>query len=442
MTIHPVPGRSGPTVAVIGSGPSGCYTAHFLSRALPDAHICVFESLPVPYGLVRYGIAADHQGAKAVSQQFDRIFERGHATFVGNTRIGRDVSFEAVAQAFDVVVIATGMPEDRQLPIPRDESARVIGAGQVLRALNGFPARLGRHSAPLGAAIAPLGRDIAVVGHGNVALDTVRLLTKRPEELDGSDIDDHVLRLLRTAPLRSVHLVGRSSAGEAKFDLAMLRELCQVKGVRIRTENLHDSDPSAAADLLREFGQGDGIPDAAVHTEHPSVEEQFRTTVTIHFESIPTGIRYENAMTSLDVKCRTSGSRKAFLVDSVITAIGFCQDSDQRADTPNASWSGVHVYRVGWVGNGAQGNLAANRKHAQSVARRILDDLARGSVVSGRTPGLPAILPQLKRVPTTFSAWRVIDEFEREQAGVGRCRRKMTDLVEMVALAQTSMANA
>ncbi|MEV8569643.1 FAD-dependent oxidoreductase [Streptomyces sp. NPDC051322] len=440
MIPHLTPERSSPTVAVIGSGPSGCYAAHFLSKGVPEARICIFESLPVPYGLVRYGVAADHQGIKAVAQQFDRIFERGHATFVGNVRVGHDVSFEAVARAFDVVVIATGMPEDRRLPIPQDDSARVVGAGQLLRALNGFPARLGQHGAPLGGAIAPLGRDIVVVGHGNVAMDTVRLLTKRPEELVGSDIDDRALELLRPEPLRSVRLMGRSSVGDAKFDLAMIRELCQVQGAKIRTENLHDSDRGAVADLLREFGQENGIPAPLAHGG-TSAGDRFRTEVTIHFEAIPVRIRHADQMTSLDVRCRRSGAVRSFSADTVITAIGFCQDSDQRAGTPDATWSGAHVYRVGWVENGAQGNLAENRKHAQSVARKILDDFARGRIVPGREPGLPALLPDLKAAPTSFSAWRVIDEFERKQTAPGRCRRKMTDLVEMVALAQASMAN-
>src|SRR5262249_15031586 len=93
--------RPRPTVAIVGSGPSGCYTAEFLRKELPDAEITIFEALPVPYGLVRYGVAADHQGTKAVAAQFDRMFDRGNITFVGNTRIGVDIAFEAITDSFD-----------------------------------------------------------------------------------------------------------------------------------------------------------------------------------------------------------------------------------------------------------------------------------------------------------------------------------------------------
>ncbi|MFD5228774.1 FAD-dependent oxidoreductase [Streptomyces qaidamensis] len=417
-----------PTVGIIGSGPSGCYTAQFLRKGLPGAQITVFESLPVPYGLVRYGVAADHQGTKSVSQQFDRLFERGQATFVGNVRIGRDVSFEAVARAFDVVVIATGMPQDRRLPVPQDAAARVIGAGRLLRALNGFPAGLGRHSAPLG-------RDVVVIGHGNVAVDVVRLLTKRSDELVGSDIDDHVLSLLRPRRLRSVRLMGRSSVENAKFDLAMLRELCQVDGVRIRVEGLRDSSRGVAVDLLRSHEEGRGAASMAE-------DGTDRTLVTIQFEAVPTRIRHANSMTSLEAMCGPSAEPRSYHADTIVTATGFCQDEEPCPGTPDTAWSGGHVYRVGWLGRGAQGNIAANRKHAQGVAGQIVADLAGGRIVAGRGPGLQEILPQLEKTPTSFSAWREIDRVERERAAAGRCRRKITDISEMVALAQQSMVSA
>jgi ferredoxin--NADP+ reductase len=412
-------------VAIVGSGPSGCYAAQFLRKGLPGAQISVFESLPVPNCLLRYGVAADHQGTKYVYQQLDRLFERRQATFVGNVRIGCDVSFDVVAQAFDVVVIATGMPQDRVLPVPQDESARVVGAGQLLRALNGFPMGPGLHTAPLG-------RDVIVVGHGNVALDAVRLLTKRSDELIGSDVDDHVLSVLRPRPLRSVRLMGRSSIENAKFDLAMLRELCQVEGVRIRAEGMNDSSRGAAADLLRGFEQ-------ECKPSSTTAGETDRTLVTIQFEAVPTRIRYDDGKTCLQALCGPSALPRSFQADTIVTATGFCQYKEPRPETPGTAWSGDHVYRVGWLDTGAQGNIAANRKHAQGVAAQIVDDLAGGRIVAGRGPGLQAILPQLGKTPTSFSAWREIDRVERERAAAERCRRTISDISEMVALARQSM---
>ncbi|WP_179220194.1 FAD-dependent oxidoreductase [Rhodococcus sp. NCIMB 12038] len=413
----------GPTVAVIGSGPSGCYTAQFLRKERADAEITVFEALPVPYGLVRYGVAADHQGTKAVARQFDRMFERNAVTFVGNTRIGVDISFEELTSAFDVVVIATGLPSDRQLEIPRDEDAHVVGAGRVLRTLNAFPEEAALANEPLDG---ELGDDLIVVGQGNVAVDVVRLLTKASHHLTGSDIDDRALDLLRPTPPKTVRVIGRSPASNAKFDLAMLRELCGIDTLAVQVEGLGDSEDGPVVDLLR----------AAVQ-KTTSVDTADRTVLTLHFDTIPTRIRHQDTRTVLEVT-GPSGETDSYAADTVITAIGFCQTDDTRDDVPVAAWSGAHVYRVGWLDRNGRGNIAENRKHAQTVARSIVADLADGRIPPKGAGGLATVLPQLHSSTVGFDGWLAIDEAERSAADTHRCRRKITNLDEMVAIAHSA----
>lgn len=128
----------GHRVAVVGAGPSGCYAAMALRKLSTMAEIVVFDSRPLPFGLVRNGIAPDHQGMKAVARQFERLFAAPEVQFVGNVAIGRDLPVEAL-RAFDGIVFATGLERDASLSVPTDSRARVFGAGSLIRQLNGDP---------------------------------------------------------------------------------------------------------------------------------------------------------------------------------------------------------------------------------------------------------------------------------------------------------------
>ena len=158
-----------PRVAVVGSGPAGCFTAQSLRRTFPHAPIDVFDELPTPYGLIRYGVAADHQGTKSIARQFDRLFTHEGVRFRGNIRIGADVSLDELRRSYDAVVVATGMHSDTRLAVPGGDLANVHGAGRITRLLNTHPDE----------ADAPrLGADVVIIGQGNVAMDVARLLAR------------------------------------------------------------------------------------------------------------------------------------------------------------------------------------------------------------------------------------------------------------------------
>jgi ferredoxin--NADP+ reductase len=402
-----------PTIAVVGSGPSGCYTAQFLRKTWPLSEVVVFEALPAPYGLIRYGVAPDHQGTKGVTRQFDRLFERDGARFAGNVRIGTDVPFDELAGAFDVVVLATGLWGDRSLGVPQDPQARTVGAGLLLRGLNGYP----------GLAESPglserLGSHVAIVGNGNVAIDALRLLAKNREDLHGSDVDDHLLDMLRPAPVEHIDIIGRSEASNAKFDVTALRELGQLPNVRFEIGDALGGASSQVIDVLRDLAARD---QAGTH----------EVKVTFHFGQAPAAVRYAAGKTVLDTASPTGESPgRQFEVDSVVTAIGFTGGHD---GVP-ADWAAPHVWRVGWLRRGARGTIPENRRDAKDISDSIDEALRSGRIATGK-PGLSAIWPQIAGYVVEFGDWRRLEEHERQVAPPGRCRAKVTDLAQMLDVA-------
>lgn len=224
-------------VAIIGSGPSGCFTAQGLLKARPDWTVDIYDRLPVPFGLVRYGVAPDHQGTKAITRQFERLFERQGARFFGNVTVGRDVTLDALRGAYDAVVLAAGLAGDRDHGLgPADG---VIGAGELTRAL---------YDHPDAGDLPDIGGHVIILGNGNVAVDILRLLSKTEAELEGSDLGPRASDWLAARPIDSLTILGRSPATAARFDPVMIRELAKLQGVSITVADLPAGD--AADDKL------------------------------------------------------------------------------------------------------------------------------------------------------------------------------------------------
>ncbi|MEM9344968.1 MAG: FAD-dependent oxidoreductase [Pseudomonadota bacterium] len=394
------------TVAIVGSGPSGCYLAQALRKLLPEAELTVIDRLPVPYGLVRYGVAPDHQGTKAVTRQFARLFERDGVEFIGNVHVGSDVSLAELEEMFDAVVLATGLSADRPLAAFEGVGG-VYGSGDVTRAWNGHP-----DDAKAGFAF---GEAVVVVGNGNVAMDVVRLLAKDAGEFEGSDITGDMLG----GTVRQIHLLGRSGAEAAKFDATMVRELGKIEGLAIdMAQPLPEGEAKVLADLHALNGKaGDG------------------KRLTFHFNTAPVGPVMKDGRLA-GVTCRRDGDEVTLACDSVVTAIGF--------DARDVAWRDAllaraidvgqgrlteRLYATGWFRRGPTGTIADNRGDAKLVAAAIA-----GHLQPGGRPGRLALQQKIGHQTTSYRDWQRIDEWERNSAPPNRVRAKMTSKAEMLAL--------
>lgn len=485
-----------PRVAVVGAGPAGCYTAQAVLRRLPDAQIAVLDTRPAPFGLVRCGVAPDHQGTKAVAAQFTRLFEHDGVRFIGSTRVhtgeraedvvlhgrpaqapparrsqdveGAELTLEQLRESFDAVVIATGLTADAPLGIPGamvDGGLRdgIHGAGRVTRLLNGDPAECRQ------AALPALGRAAAVVGMGNVAMDVVRLAAKQAAELDGSDLHDAAHSAL-AAELRVLHVIGRSLPGQAKFDPVMLREILDLPGIEHSVHGVEPDPLEAAGDprselvaqLCRAASTGAPEADGARGQDPLRIHWWFGTApVAVH------GRPADGAVRSLSVRTGSAiaGSplETELDVDSVVTAVGFRAGAldligqlatiDERARETGRLQPGLYV--AGWARRGPRGTIPSQRADARELAEQIAADLT-GDLAPDlegdpgeelrqgpswapetggrRRAGVVDLLPYLGR-STDWEGWRRIDAAERRGATAVRVRTKLHDAREQRLIA-------
>ena len=369
-----------PTIAIVGSGPSGCYTAQFLRKHWPSAEIVIIDRLDHPYGLVNYGVALDHPGTKAVAKQFDRLFDRDGVQFAGNIEIGTDITLDELRTAFDIVVLATGLHGDRTLEVPGHELPGVLGSGRLTRLINGHPDE--------SADGLTLGSRVTIVGHGNVAIDLVRLMLKSDDELRGLGVADDVIAAITKGPVEHIDVVGRSMPAQAKFDTAMIRELVKTPNVRFLAPDLdggaHSDDPkwSAVATLV------ETSPTDATRT------------VTFHFGWSPQSIAGGSSVEQV-VFGAADGSGRTLVTsaDTVCTAIGFTEKETavlRRGDLESGEADlatgllGRDLYCVGWLRRGPRGTIPENRADAKMVADTITRTVEAGGLPIGK-PGAAAL---------------------------------------------------
>lgn len=424
-----------PTIAVIGSGPSGCYVAQALRREWADSEITVIDRLPAPYGLVRYGVAPDHPGTKAVTRQFERMFERENIQFLGNVEIGTDVSLRALRATFDIVIVATGLYGDKKLGVPGDTLSHIYGAGQITRFLNDHPDE--ENFAPR------FGKRAVIVGNGNVAIDVLRLLIKNAEDFHGSEISHEALAHLVASPVEHIDIVGRSPAALAKFDTVMVKELSKLAHVRFELGGQYEApesvDPTTKAKI-------EALK--ALVTANADSSSKKRT-VTFHFGWAPVRVAGVDHVAALVLKDITNPDQQQSIpATSIITAIGFeertgrdlCRKDMSCAETDlTKGYLDDGLYCVGWFRRGPTGTIPDNRSDAKHVADNIIQAVRAGTLEIGK-PGLAGIAESLKHQVVGYEDWKAIDKAELANAPVNRARRKFRNKVAMLGVAHNRQA--
>src|SRR5215217_8902178 len=218
-----------PRVAIVGAGPAGAFAAASVLRARGDADIDLFERLPTPWGLLRAGVAPDHQEIKRLDETFDeQTLQRG-CRFFGHVEVGVDVTHEELMSNYRAVIYATGAQTDKSLGIPGEDLPGSRPATEFVAWYNGHPDYRDLEF-DLSA------RRAVVIGNGNVAADVTRVLTRSTDELEGTDIADHALEVLRQSRVEEVVVLGRRGPAQAAFTSAELRELGRMDGVDLRVD--------------------------------------------------------------------------------------------------------------------------------------------------------------------------------------------------------------
>jgi ferredoxin--NADP+ reductase len=403
----------GPCIAIVGAGPSGLFAVQHLRKLVPDARIDVLERLPVPHGLIRYGVAPDHQGTKAVARQFERLFEREGVAFFGNVAVGSDVSIDELSGFYDAVILAVGLYGDRRLGIPGEDLAGVWGSGHITRWLNGHPMA--------GPGALDLGQRVVVIGSGNVAIDVARVLLKRPDDLAGSDL--HPLRLAQLVAqgVQHVSIVARGDAATARFDAAMIKEIGPLSGISVSVE----WSAGAAEGLPKEQAARVAALRQVVSGASPSDRHlQFRFGLT------PTAFLGHTTLDGVRFK-RCDGTLLTIPATSAIKAIGFESEADAPfADVRSATGSlprklSENIFTAGWFHLGPNGTIADNRLDARTTAELVVQGL-RDRRKAGRA-GLQRALKDWHTHVVEYEGWQRIRMAE-EQAGAGTVPRvKMLD---------------
>lgn len=357
-------------IAIVGSGPSGLFCADALLRQRPDLKIDVFDRLPTPFGLVRFGVAPDHQGTKAVVRQFDRLFAGGSLRFLGHVQVGRDLPLADLRRHYDAVVLAVGAHADRPLGIPGEDLPGRYGSMAFVGWYNGHPDF--RDLDPL------LDRPgVAVIGMGNVAVDIVRVLGKTKAEMAGSDLTAHAAEKIAAANFTDLYILGRRGPVDASFTSTELAELGRLERVRpvVSKSDLPDALPA-----------GLDPNEARVKEKNLSILHEFATRtedkpIRLHFlfNATPEAITGNGRVEGLKIKGGTTLD-----VGTVVSAIGYRTAAD--GDLPRSDEKGViantdgriepGLYVVGWAKRGPSGTIPTNRAEAKAVADLLLADYA------------------------------------------------------------------
>jgi len=431
-------------IAIIGSGPAGYYTAEAAQKQWgDDVQVDVFDRLPVPYGLIRTGVAPDHQSIKGVSRRYEKTALSGNVRFVGNVSIGEDLTIADLSELYDAVVLATGAPNDKSLGLPGEDLGNVFGSAEFVGWYNGHPQFAG---------LAPdlSGKHAVVIGMGNVALDVARILAKTEEEFAGSDIVSHALDALRASGIEKITIVARRGPHQVAMTPKELGELAHLSRAtpRVDPEDLPDEAEDAILEPglrksvghLRSFA---AIPES-IHAD-AGIEiyfDLFASPVAFHGDGKVSALEVERTAV---VTGRAIGTGETYRIpaDLVVSSIGY--RTSPIPDVPFDERMGrfandegrilTGLYCVGWARRGPSGTIGTNRPDGYSVIEKIAEDMDSGKLgrvgKKGRA-GFDELAAARGLNVVTFRDWKKIEEAEAAAARDGSPREKFVDVEAMI----------
>jgi len=439
-------------VAVVGSGPSGFYAAEALLRSGLSLAVDMFERLPVPYGLVRFGVAPDHPKLKQVTTVFDRIAAMPGFRFAGGVEVGTDVAVETLRACYHAVILATGADVGRRLNIPGEALAGCHQAGDFVAWYNGHP-HFRERKFDLS------GERAVVVGHGNVALDVARILVKSADELRHTDIASHALEVLAESRIREVQIVGRRGLSETRF---AARELEEFLGLSDCDPAIEPGDfPDGCHEIAADAG-GEVSEAGAIIARFASRPNSKRKRCMFRFGLAPHGVEgggrvermlFRRGGTSRDAR----NTCVALDCNLVLASIG--RVAAPLASIPYSEGRGVHanvagrvvadgspvrgLYVCGWGKRGASGTIGTNRACSVETVEALIEDL---KDTKEALPGdADTLLDRLSRELAgyvDYSGWRRINEAEIACGrDLGKPRHKLVSTEHMNAVARGGLGD-
>ena len=441
-------------VAIVGAGPAGFFLAErLLGKEGISVEVDLYERLPTPYGLVRFGVAPDHEKIKNVTRSFDKIAARPGFRFFGNVDVGRDITLDDLRRFYHQVCFTTGAQTDRHMGIPGEDLARSHPATEFVAWYNGHP---DYRDLTFDLSV----ERVAVVGVGNVAVDVARMLCRTPEELAGTDTADYAQEALRRSQVREVYLLGRRGPLQAAFTNPEAKELGELDGADIcvlpeevaldplsqaALDGGEDNAARKKIEILREFSR-------RARTGKPRV-------LTIRFlvspvELLGDGQGRVRAMrlarnrlvdgTGGALRAEATGQFEELPVELVFRSVGYRGvplaglPFDQRAGiVPNERGCvAPGIYVAGWIKRGPTGVIGTNKPDAAETAEAMLADLQRDVHLAPGQPAAAAAEAHVRRVQpagVSYPDWQRLDRFETERGkALGRPRLKCTTVREML----------
>ncbi len=430
-------------IAIIGAGPAGYYTAEALTSSRDDVCVDIIDRLPTPYGLIRAGVAPDHQSIKNVSRRYEATNTRDNVRFVGNLSLGRDVTLPELRDLYDTVVLATGAAKDRPLGLEGQNLNGVIGSAPFVGWYNAHPDYKD---------LKPDLRvaSVAVIGNGNVAVDVARVLAKTAEEMANSDLASHAAGRIHGSPIRDIYIFGRRGPLEASFTPKELGELNQLSNCvalvapdQLPPDTVDESLSGAARKnmgILR--AMAGNRPDAKPVRLHLQF---YRRPMAILGDECVCGLRLEETRVE-DGNCIGTGKTEVLPAGLIVPCIGY--RTSPIPDVPYNRRLGRFendegkiedgLYCVGWARRGPTGTIGTNKPDGAEIARRILNDV-KACDKPGRK-GLEALVRDRDLKIVTFQDWKKIEATEEAAACDGAPRQKLTDVAEMVRIAEGAEA--
>ncbi len=445
-------------VAVVGSGPSAFYTAEALLKADPAVAVDLFDRLPVPFGLVRGGVAPDHQNIKGVVKVYNKIAANPGFRFFGNVRIGRDLQVADLAAHYHQIVYAFGCESDTKLGVAGEELAGVYAATDFVGWYNGHPDHR-QHRFDLQEA-----RSVALVGNGNVAMDVARVLLASPDHLAPTDIAGHALATLRTSQVREVILLGRRGPAQAAFSPKEIEEISELPDVDVVVSAADGHvDPLSKAWLEKEGARSQQRNAEFLQAQVALGEGQKPKKLRCRFLVGPTELHGESGrLRSVRVqhmelvadadgtpRPKATGKTEDIRVDLLFKAIGYrgvpCPGvpfDDKKGIVPNVDGRVVEKvggavrpghYTAGWCKRGPTGLIGTNSLDAKATVDAMKADRAAGSMLAPTATDVTTLLRARGIDSVSWADWQRLDAWEVAQGQkVGKLREKLVSIDEMM----------